>query len=295
MTTGLKHKKIFVPLVTSVDSGGYKINSISLSDTNEVYTLSTNLITRYFGDSVSYTILNTRPEGYLIHNLQNDHPLFDKAEQAIFAEQYTTKFSQNNKAYYMHPLYAKINIQTGTVTNLPLYFSKLYTKNYYGFANLPYFSAADNLIVSSFPADPNIYIFDKTTNKINIAGGRSAFQKSNIEPLSEKAKDSKEEKMKYWYQTPEYNETLLSKDKQYIFRFFKAGQALKNELGKYNTYNNKQMYLMVFKNNTLLMEIPLNYKTHNNFLSFTGNKSVYIEYKKEGTENMVFKKYKILE
>lgn len=289
------YRQISIPQISSEDSSGYNINSICLADTNDIFTLSTNLITRYFKDSIFYTKLNTRPQHRLIYNLQNDHPFFDSSEQAIYAEEYSTKYSQSDKEFYTSPIYAQIDIHSGVVTDLPVFFSKLYTKYYYGFVNLPYISSAGSSIILSFPADPNIYAFDWRKNITRVFGGRSSYQINKIEPLSEEAKNSKEEKMKFWYQTPEYNETLITKDQGYVFRFFKAGQPLKDANAKYHSYNDKQMYLMLFKKDSLLMELSLNYKIYNNFLSFTGNHCLYIECGKSSEQNIVFKKYKIVE
>lgn len=295
LMTGKKINELKISPVTNDDSSDYVINSICINAVDDIFTISIKEVTRYYKKSITRIELNKDRKHFLLYNLQDDHPYFDKMTNTLYLQKYLTEYSQSSTDFYKTSVLTGFNVQNGNLSECPVYYSALYLTNYYGFANHVYYSSNDSLSVISFPVDPNIYIYDRKNSKVSVVGGRSSFHTNEIFALKRDFSSSREEKMKHWAQIAEYNETLIDKQNGYIYRFFMQDQPLKDTTtGKYNKYFDKALIVMIFNNEReLVKEFKIDNKLNNSFLSFTGNKKLYIGYTSPLTKHLVFKIIKV--
>lgn len=212
-----------------------------------------------------------------MYNLQNDHPVFDSATNLLYIQKYSTGYSQNDPLFYRTNFLCAVNVNSGKETEINLPYPALYQNNYYGFINQVYFSSNKNSTVISFSASPDFYVFDRSKNILDSVQGKSYFQKRPTKFLPKEAIDSRREKMQHWYLAPEYHETLIDPDNNFIYRFFLNEQPLKKENGDYSAYWDKQVFLMLFdKEHKLIQEIDISKNGYELFYSFPGKNKLFL-------------------
>jgi hypothetical protein len=227
-------------------------------------------------------------------NLENAPIYFDNKTGEIIGQVYCSVCLQNQKSFYSQKILGGISLETGKLKLYDISYPEMYITNYYGFANHVYVDNYDSLTLISLPCDPKIYFFDRHLNTKNSVWAKSIFQKKYAAPIDTALAKSREEKMRHMVIVPYYTELRYDKNNKLLYRFYLKELDLKNEQGKYNTFNNKQLVLMVLNHkNEVAGEYELdNY--YNNFISFVGKKGLYLNYFSRNSEDSDKKVFKIL-
>lgn len=170
----------------------------------------------------------------------------------------------------------------------------LYIKNYFGFANHVYSYNYDSLTFISLPCDTKIFLLNRNSNVEDSIWARSRFQNKDAKPLDTSLSQSREEKMRHMVIVPYYTEIRYDKNRGYIYRFYLKEISLKNATGKYNSFNDKQIVLIVLnQQNEVAGEYEFD-KYYNNFISFVGKKGLYINYFSRDPNDSDKKVFKVL-
>jgi len=225
-------------------------------------------------------------------NLENAPIYYDNKMKEIIGQVYCSTCFQSQKSFYKQKIVGSISIETGKVKLYNMSYPDIYVMQYYGFANHVYIDNYCNNTYLSFPCDPNIFILNRYSNKYEIIPAKSIFQNNAARPLDTVFANSREEKMKHMVTVPYYTELRYDKNREVIYRFYLKELNIKTSSGKYNSFDNKQLILLVLnKNNEVVGEYPLD-KYYNNYISFVGKDGLYINYfskERFDTGKIVFK------
>lgn len=145
--------------------------------------------------------------------------------------------------------------------------SKLYKYNFDDITNVSR-AVMGGQHLYSFQADPNIYSYSFSKRVVNVIGGKSIHQK--IDPLvaNKYAHDtiqSHRKKMELLVSMPQYTAITYNPKANRVYRLFFKELPYKNNEGRYNTFRDKECYLMEIDTNfTVLSETKLhgNYATN---------------------------------
>lgn len=231
---------------------------------------------------------------YRFANLENSPIYYDNEKNEIIGQVYCSVCYQNDKSFYEKKIIGGISLVTGKIKLFNITYPEMYIKNYYGFANHVYSYNEDSLTVVSLPCDPKIYLLYRHTNTKDFIWAKSRFQQRFAEPLDTALAKSREEKMKHMVTVPYYTEVRFDKFNRFFYRFYLKELDLKNMQGEYNTFNNKQLVLMVLNpKNEVAGEYELD-KYYNDFISFVGKKGLYINYFSKDPNDSNKKTFKII-
>lgn len=239
---------------------------------------------------------SSRDEHYFYRNLDHFPIKYDKINDGILIETYSTRYNPHNPKYYKQPIESIINLGDGKATNYNIGFPGLYYNNYFGFANIKSRATANNFSYYSFFADPNIYKYNRNNSKLEIFGGKSIHHTTVNPELSKKYKYNNTEKIRHLQQVNGYSEILLDPYRDLVYRFFRPAIPLKNKDGTYNVYGDKESYIMVFdKNFSLIDEIKLDKYYYNIHKSFVTPNGLYIKKYLNDTESHQYMQYDIFQ
>lgn len=227
-------------------------------------------------------------------NLENAQIYFDKKTDEIIGQVYCSTCPQYQKSFYEQKIIGGISLATGKIRLYDISYPEMYIKKYYGFANHVYTYNYDSLTLISLPCDPQVYFLDRYLNTKKSIWAKSIFQKNDAPPFDTAFVKSTEEKMRHMVIVPYYSEVRYDKYRKLIYRFYLKELDLKNDQGKYNSFEQKQLVLMVInQNNEIAGEYELD-KYYNNFISFVGEKGLYINYFSRNPKDSDKKVFKIL-
>ena len=100
--------------------------------------------------------------------------------------------------------------------------------------------------IYSFPPDPNLYLYDLQLDKMTVKGGRSIHQNRSASdfPLTHSDSLSFKQEVEILTSLPQYTAISYNPATHFIYRFFVKEIDYKKAGQRYNTYADKDCYLM---------------------------------------------------
>ncbi len=233
------------------------INSIYAHNFDSIFIAQTFMISLIdtSGKLIWQFPVNEGNEKYALGNLHGGSPLlYNDKEQCLYVQSYLWKKKQNSPAYYKANIETSINLETSKAEQLPVTHSKLYQKKYYGYGNHVFREIADSLHIYAFPADPNIYTYNRYTGEYKVVGGKSKYQKEPVAMLNWKQGKDKKAKVDLFSLMPFYYKVHYDPFRNCYYRFFSPELPVKNEVGLYNKYIDREYILMIFDESFKLVE-----------------------------------------
>ncbi len=227
-------------------------------------------------------------------NLEDAPIYYDKKTNELIGQIYCSKCKQVDSAFYKSNILGHISLETGKLKTYNITFSEKYISDYYGFANHVYIQSRDSFSIVSFPCEEKMFELNRFTNNITSIYEKSIYQTAKASALDRSLSDSREEKMRHLTTVPYYSQILYDPYRELYYRFFLKNITLKNKDGKYNTFKDKGIVLMVInKEFVVLNEYELN-NNLNPYFSFVTKEGLFIKEKTFDTnDSTVFKIIKI--
>ena len=201
-------------------------------------------------------------------------------------------YGKHPKKYFEMPFVANYDLTNNQMTLLPVAFPEEYVEKFYGFLEHPYISynfrsdtAAPEVVVT-YPALPNIYLYDLTQNSEKIIKVSSDYSKSEGKSLSWSDVKNEDKKMKYMYETAQYLGTVSDSSSRYKFRLHFNEMTLTNKSDFKENMENRAKILTVFDSDfNIVHEELLTLKEGIPQFSFCRDNELYLSYYNKTTEN----------
>lgn len=229
-----------------------------------------------------------------VSSLQYAPPYYDSRQKRVYLRQYAVKCKDPSREFYSTPLEISVGTADQNIKTSPVKYSSLYRKGYYGFANFVYRVCNDSFNIFSFPADPNLYVFNRYSNGVSVVGARSRWHTNMANTLPGKSNLDTERKVKHATEMPFYDEVKYDFYRNLYYRFFAREMPLKNRDGTYNTWEDKRYTLIVMNRNfEVIEEIDLQNYWINPFVTFIAEDGICIKVldnlnnKKEGNTKFI--------
>jgi len=266
----------------------HNFDSIFIIQTYQFHLIDTSGIVKHQAD------INKGDDKYAFGNIHSDFPVFyDNKTDKLYTQTYYWKRKQHDRLYYTSPIESSINVSTNDIERLPVYYSKLYQKYYYGYANHVYRSFTDSLNIYTFPVDPNIYVYNRYAGNYKVIGGKSKYQRQPVRTLSRKQKDDDKTKINHFSTIPFYYKVHYNPFQNYYYRFFSPALPQKNEEGLFNKYSDREHILMIFDEQfRLIDEIELEEK-YQVLFTFCTSEGLHVNRVNEQKEQGLYTIFKI--
>ncbi len=212
------------------------------------------------------SILKTWPTDKADEDIEHAHgqwysnyPILYQPDGKVYMHRFNA--ACGNDDFYRCPDYAIeaiLDLNTGVFDTLPIKYSPLYKTRNYGQLREISRVKVDNKHIYSFESDPNLYVLDLQTDSVTIIEGKSKHHTADTLFYSYEKELEIPQIIDLYMQAPQYVGLWYDPYQQLLFRFFKAQQPLINEQDEFNSFANKELYLMVFDTDLkLLGEIHL--------------------------------------
>lgn len=233
-------------------------------------------------------------KGMRFANLENAPIFYDKITDEIVGQVYCSTCTQIASTFYTQQIIGHISFSSNKLQLYDISFSNKYIENYYGFANKVYVDSQDTSTLVSFPCDERTFLLNREKNQTKGFWGKSLYQTVDAMALPLSAGSSREEKMRHLTTVPYYAEIRYDKFKKHYYRFFLKNIPIRNKEGKYNSFTDKGLTLIVFNSQKeVIGEYELT-KYYNNYISFVGKSGLYINFFSNNPANSDGKVFKIL-
>jgi len=195
------------------------------------------------------TEVNYKSKKYFISNTGYYNITYNPKEKKLFLPIYSFDFAFNSKAFFQEPICAIYNLNNRTFQFSNAYYSDLYKTNYFGYASdISHTIDINYLHYFNFPTDDNIYVYDFEKNKLKIINCRSKNKGIESEGIEFSTNSNERAGLDCIITNPLYDNLVYDPFKNLFYRFFYKELKIKNEKGMYNTYDDKNEYLMIFDN-----------------------------------------------
>ena len=213
----------------------------------------------------------------ILSNLDHAPIYFNEIDQSLSIQSYCHTCYVYDIRYYQAPIHVSFSLENHKFKPLPIHYSNMYLDDYFGFHNLVFRSEYEDKYIVGFSADTDFYIFDKNAKKAKTHNGKSKFQLFEIEHLKKKYKNDSNKKLRHLTLFPIYKEILYDEKRSLYYRFLLNGIQEKNPDGTYNSWNDKELILMIFDGELkLIKEVNLGKGVYNSSKSFVGDNGLYL-------------------
>jgi hypothetical protein len=257
------------------------IKSIEFYNYDSIFILQENFIFLVDTTRIKLSInINTDKGQYktiVLSNLDHAPIYFDGKKNTLSIQSYCYACPTYSKSFYTSPIHVSLSIDTENFIDLPIRYPTIYLNSYYGFHNIIHRMEYADRYMISFSADPNLYIYNKLSNKVIIKGAKSKYQTNTINPLNKRYKSDANMKLKHITLEPLYREVFYDVFRNLYYRFYMTGIKEKNNDGTFNLWEDKDLILMVFDSDIhLITEINLGKGIYNSAKSFVGEQGLYL-------------------
>ena len=248
------------------------------------------------GDVLSETRFNEyRPENsfnMIIDDYFGYMPLYyNQAKGEIYVNQHPFNINFWNIDFFKAPVECAINVKTGAITDLNLYYPEIYKKKNYGNAFYYYREYDDGNLIYSFQASPDIMVYNLEKHSTSTTGTKSELHK-DIMPFDTLYKEDLNMVADHLIGNPLYLKIMYDTYKKLYYRFYYDG-AEPGKNGRFRTFADKKLYLIVYDSSfRTVKHIKLDKEQIWSFSFITPN-GLYIqnEPKSENEKNIYFKVY----
>lgn len=213
-----------------------------------------------------------------LYNLDHSPMCYSPCTGSFLFQSYTTSQSASSVKFYEPPVSAALDIHTGQVALLSVFYPTSYKLNYYGFANMVFRTNTSCRSIYAFPIDPYFYIYNHSTKMTDTICARSSYDTIHIDALDKKDHRDTELKLSRMTQMPFYLKVIEDPFDGGYYRFFYPYLSSKNSKGEYNTWSDKNLVLMHLDETfSIVSECILGPDEYSYFRSFVGNEGLYLE------------------
>lgn len=197
--------------------------------------------------------MDTLPEFWRTDITKGLFPMFYEKGK-VYVSQYCAICEPNDPNHFKQAVEIALNLETGEFQDFgaPSY-PKRYLENDYGFMTNPSRAVNNNLHVYSFPADPFLYVKDLNTGELKQYPARSRYQEeeiaSYIKDSSWTNDEESQKKLEHLSTAGGYHEVIYDPHRNLYYRTFNIPQPLEREDGKFTTYDDYKVVLMIFDEN----------------------------------------------
>jgi hypothetical protein len=219
----------------------------------------------------------------------NNDLYFDEGSKQLNIPQISVEKPQGSSDYYELPFLAKVEIgNNNTITSLPVSYSSLYKLNYYGFMNYPQvIYPSKDIIVYTFPIEPNIYIFDRKSNTTKVVGGAIGPHNSISTSINWEASYDDDSKLKNMIENVNYVRFLYDPFRKLYYRL--QYDALPEKNRETETQNDSHQILTIFNNKFQIIGVKdLTDRRYYLYTAFVAKKGLYLPAAK-GNSTLRFK------
>ena len=222
----------------------------------------------------------------------NNNLFFQQKSNQIYAPALSINKPADSKDYYSQPILVSVDMNNNNfITEIPISYSPLYRENYFGFMNNPAFTyLPDNRIISSFPIEPNLYIYDPHSTSSHIAGGAIDPHNAVAEHLDWSAVHDDDKKLKHDIENVNYTSFLYDPIRKLYYRL--QYDPLPRDNRNSGTQNDRKQILTVFNNKLEIIAVTeLNDRRYFFYSAFVTKDGLYIP-APSGKNSLRFKIYK---
>ena len=220
----------------------HNFDTIALISNNTLYLFDTATHLFYKNE-----IKEKASADYIYGNIYKDYPAYIYGNYFYMMQFHNDgpqKFS-----YYQYPIQGKMNMASNTTSSDSIYQSKLLqNKNkLYGLLHNCVKVSHDTIGVLSFYCDPNLYVQNYKTGKIQAFGAKSPLQNVAIPTLHKKYIDNKIIQYEHFIASPFYTKIYWDPFRKVYYRFMLNGLDMQHHLpGKYPIFADKELVISVF-------------------------------------------------
>lgn len=254
-----------------------KINSIDYHGVDSVFLFTKDVI--YFMTDSIVWMQSIHEEGgqMTLSNLGSFPSRYDASQNCFFIQSFSSSYNQaNDLQFYKLPIEYSLHFEAKIPLKLAQY-SPLLRSDFYGFSNSAHRLRANKKSYYTFPIDPNIYVLDHQTRDFKILGGKSKYQRKRPKAIPKGKLNDTQYKFSAMVENIYYDQLLFDPFRNVFYRFFLQDIEEIKEDGKFNTFGDKPLVLMIFNDDfELLKEIYLGKHKYNPAKSFVGKEGLYI-------------------
>jgi len=233
------------------------------------------------------------PEGKYVLSSVQSMGRFDiyyyAPRQQIFAFYHPTFIPLNQAAYYEAPIEASLDLRSEQISPLPVYYAPLYRQGntYFGYLNMPMRTPTDSLFIYTFPADPNLYVYDRLSGNQRAYGGKSKYAPEPPKSLPPNEERS-EKKMQHMIESTMYFNVLYDPQRRLYYRFHFPAVDFHRQDGTYNGFEDKKPVLMVFDDQfRLVQEVEMPDYNFDAIFSFVSTEGLWIPASQNEQEDFI--------
>lgn len=153
-----------------------------------------------------------------------------------------------NKSYLDRPKVSTLNLNSGEVDQLPIYYSDFYQDINGNCGFLSYLNKSylfDDLLIYNFEFESNIYSYNIRTGERQVFGGQSRYSKNLASSINS---ENSLQIDKHAIENIYFLHVMKDLNKPFYYRIHWGGIDYKNSNG-YNSFIDKPLFLMVFNKN----------------------------------------------
>jgi hypothetical protein len=251
----------------------FLLDENSLSIFNSIGKLKRRIKINFASDNTAFFSSNNFTAGNETNNL-----MFDKIHGCVYSQNLDFQTSQCSSKHFDRSVLGKINLKDSTVELLPIYYSKLYHENFYGFYDTPKFSMINETqIVYNFPIESSVYVYDLKEGHSMSFGGESKFTSSVVSSLPWKSCKDVDAKMQHFVENVRFEKVIYDPFRDLFYRFHYGDAKGRNADGTFMNPNQKSQLLTVFsKSYSVLLEMEINDRRYIIPNSFVGPEGLYL-------------------
>ena len=188
-------------------------------------------------------------------------------------------YSGNIPKCIQNPVVAKLNIQTKTISLLPIFQSEYYQQNNgrFGFLYQVNATVTPQRLIYNFPIESNIYAYDFFTQQTQIHGGKSRNSENLVPAFREQNMEEEEAWNKHAIESTTFFRILHDPYRKLFYRFHWGNIDYQVSENHFSSFIDKPLYLMVFNEDfEVLDEIQLTPQTHAPYTWFVTKDGLHI-------------------
>ncbi|GEM_PF-3227521 len=189
------------------------------------------------------------------------HLYYSKRRNSLFLYYTPNNVPIGSREFFQQPFIVEMNLSKNTMCLLPVTYSKFLIENpNVGYKYIPMVTFSNDVVYYGFEGESNIYAFDIESSQSKEYGARSRFTKNTVDILPPSADQVR--KNIHWIENVGFFETIHDPFRNLFYRLHVGNQPYQVSSNEFNTFNDKDMYIMVFdKHMHLITELKLDPKT----------------------------------
>lgn len=242
------------------------------------------------GKLYAKSLLDQSDDDHFIHNkgsLGSYRLFFDQEKNEIH---YRLNYHMNREkhAYYENEIYASIDLDQPVIKPYPIFYSKLYNEKYFGLMSHPNWAFTPNLFIYNFPAEPNIYVYDRFSSESAVYGGSSDFFDDQIASDISRNTTELTDELAAMKISPIYLEVIPDEYRKLYYRFcyHPIAEKYTNSDGV-NFMQEKKISLMIFdKAFNVVEEVMMDETKYTPHGAFVTKKGLWVSKRNNEKENV---------